>query len=138
MLDPAKYSAIFNSLFPPTMASQDKAQKYVESDDPERSDPAINSDALPDDFPVQYLDDARKHYGSGQRPPFGLVKHSDVKKSVVIPTKNGLRPSDEKAVKVNILAKVCSLQSNASHPMHTLGAGSASKSYRALLKPLPT
>ena len=91
------------------MASHGKDQLLVEPDDPERSDPDVNSDALPEDHPIHLLAEARKVYGNGRPPPFVLKKRSQVIKNVVIPTKNGLRPKDEKATKVEIVAKVCVL-----------------------------
>ncbi|KAF6237318.1 hypothetical protein HO173_004787 [Letharia columbiana] len=93
------------SILSPTVTSHDQNQSFVESDDPERSDPAVNSDALPDDHPIHLLPEARAFYRSGRTPPFVLNKRSEVIKSVVIPTKNGLRPKDEKAIKVKIVAK---------------------------------
>ena len=94
------------SILSPTTTSYDKDQPFVETDDSERSDPTVNFDALPDDHPIHLLPEAQTFYGSGP-PPFVLNKRSQVIKSVVIPTKNGLRPKDEKAVKVKIVAKVC-------------------------------
>ena len=95
------------SILSPTTTSYDKDQPFVETDDSERSDPTVNFDALPDDHPIHLLPEAQTFYGSGRPPPFVLNKRSQVIKSVVIPTKNGLRPKDEKAVKVKIVAKVC-------------------------------
>lgn len=98
------------SILSPTVTSHDQNQSFDESDDPERSDPAVNSDALPDDHPIHLLPEARAFYRSGRTPPFVLNKRSEVIKSVVIPTKNGLRPKDEKAIKVRIVAKVCAFK----------------------------
>lgn len=97
------------SILSPTMTSHEKEQSFIESDDPERSDPAVNSNALPEDHPIHLLPEAQRLYGSGRAPPFVLNKRSQVMKNVVIPTKNGLRPKDEKATKVKIVAKVCAL-----------------------------
>lgn len=93
------------SILSPTMTSHEKEQSFIESDDPERSDPAVNSNALPEDHPIHFLPEAQRLYGSGRAPPFVLNKRSQVMKNVVIPTKNGLRPKDEKAIKVKIVAK---------------------------------
>ena len=93
------------------MAFQDKRQVNNDLDDPERSDPTVNLDPLPDDHPIHLESVARKLYESGRTPPFTLNKRSEMEKLVVIPTKNGSRPKDEKAVKVKIIAKVCTLLS---------------------------
>ena len=97
------------SILSPAMTSHEKEQSSIESVDPERSDPAVNVSALPGDHPIHLLNEARKLYGSERAPPFVLKKRSEVKRNVVIPTKNGSRPKDEKATKVNIVAKVCAL-----------------------------
>lgn len=86
-------------------SSERKELSFVESDDTERSDPTVNSDALPDDHPIHLLPEAQVYY-KGSRPPFVLNKRSEQSKDVVIPTKNGSRPKDDKAVKVRIAAKV--------------------------------
>ena len=100
------------SLWSPNMASQDKSLANVVFDDPERSDPTVNFDALPENHPIHLLSVAREYYKYGRTPPpFTLNKRSEMEKLVVIPTKNGSRPKDEKAVKVKIVAKVCTLTS---------------------------
>ena len=99
------------SLWSPNLASQDKSLANVVFDDPERSDPTVNFDALPDNHPIHLLSVAREYYKNGRTPPFTLNKRSEMEKLVVIPTKNGSRPKDEKAVKVKIVAKVCTLLS---------------------------
>ena len=99
------------SLWSPDTAFQDKDQADVVLDDPERSDPTVNLDPLPDNQPIHLLSVARKYYENGRTPPFLLNKRSEMDKLVVIPTKNGSRPKDEKAVKVKIVAKVCTLLS---------------------------
>ena len=82
----------------------------AESDERERSsDPSVNADALPDDHPIHLLAEAQKFYSNGRQPPFLLNKRSQVIKTVVIPTKKGLRPKDERAVMTKIRAKVCAL-----------------------------
>ena len=101
------------SILSPTTTSHEKDQSpsfAAESDDRERSDPSVNADALPDDHPIHLLAEAQTVYSNGRQPPFVLNKRSEVIKSVVIPTRNGLRPKDEKATKVNIVAKVCVFQ----------------------------
>ena len=103
------------SVFLPTPTSHDQDGSFVESDDPDRSDPAVNSDTLPEDHPIAWLPDARTLYSHGRWPPFVLKKHSAIGRPVVIPTKNGSRPKDEKATIVNLKAKVCAL---ASFPQH--------------------
>ena len=80
-----------------------------EDNDPERSDPSVNSDTLPDDHPIHFLLEARKYYGNIGTPPFVINKRAQVIKVVVIPTKDGLRPKDSKATKAKIVAKVCAL-----------------------------
>ncbi len=97
------------SILSPTITSYEKDHPFVEPDDPDCSDPTVNSDALPDDHPIHLLPEAQTFYGSGRSPPFVLNKRSQVIKNVVIPTQNGLRPKDEKATKVKIVAKVCAL-----------------------------
>ena len=99
------------SLWSPDKASQDKDQANLALDDLERSDPTVNLDPLPDDHPVHLEPVARKLYENGRIPPFTLNKRSEMEKLVVIPTKNGSRPKDEKAVKVKIVAKVRTLLS---------------------------
>ena len=99
------------SLWSPDMASQDKNQVKVVLDDLERSDPTVNLDPLPDNHQIHLEPVARKLYENGRIPPFTLNKRSEMEKLVVIPTKNGSRPKDEKAVKVKIIAKVCTLLS---------------------------
>ena len=96
------------SAFIPRTSSERKGLSFVESDDTERSDPTVNSDALPDDHPIHLLAEAQVFY-KGSRPPFVLNKRSEQTKDVVIPTKNGSRPKDDKAVKVRIVAKVCTI-----------------------------
>ena len=99
------------SLWSPDMAFQDKNQVKVVLDDLERSDPTVNLDPLPDNHPIHLEPVARKLYENGRIPPFTLNKRSEMEKLVVIPTKNGSRPKDEKAVKAKIIAKVCTLLS---------------------------
>lgn len=100
------------SILSPTMNSHEKDQSpslIAESDDRERSDPSVNTDALSDDHPIHRLAEARTfydNYNNGRRPPFLLNKRSEVIKTVVIPTKDGLRPKDEKAIQTKIVAKV--------------------------------
>lgn len=89
----------------PSTSSDRKGLSFVEPDDTERSDPTVNSNALPDDHPIHLLPEAQIFY-KGSRPPFVLRKRSEITKEVVIPTKNGSRPKDDKAVKVRIVAKV--------------------------------
>ena len=93
------------SILSPTITSYEKDHPIVEPDDPECSDPTVISDALPDDHPIHLLLEAQTFYGSRQPPPFVLKKRSEVIKNVVIPTRNGLRPKNEKATKVKIVAK---------------------------------
>ena len=94
------------------MNSHDKDQLpsfTAESDDRECSDPSVNTDALPEDHPIHFEAEARtfyNNYNNGRRPPFLLNKRSEVIKTVVIPTKDGLRPKDEKAIQTKIVAKV--------------------------------
>lgn len=97
------------SLRSPSYAFQDKDQANLVSDDLERSDPTVDHDTLPDEHPVHLEPYARKLYTNGRIPPFTLNKRSEMEKLVVIPTKNGSRPKDDKAVKVKIIAKVCTL-----------------------------
>ena len=99
------------SLSSSDMAFQDKNQVKVVLDDLERSDPTVNLDPLPDNHPIHLEAFARKLYENGRTPPFTLNKRSEMEKLVVIPTRNGSRPKDEKAVKVKIVAKVCTLLS---------------------------
>ena len=113
--DPAEPSVMFRSMasiLSPTMNSHEKDQSSsstAESDDRERSDPSVNTDALPEDYPIHLEAEARTYYNNynnGRRPPFLLNKRSEVIKTVVIPTKDGRRPKDEKAIQTNIVAKV--------------------------------
>lgn len=98
------------SVFSPAMASQEKKSPPVESDDRECSDLAVNSDALPEDYPIHLEPEARRYYESSETPvPFLIGKRSptEMVKKVVVPTKKGLRPKNEKATKiVKIVAKV--------------------------------
>lgn len=95
------------SILSPNMTSDEKDRSFVDPDDPERSDPDVNSDALPEDHPIHLLREAQDLYGSSRPPPFVLNKRSQIVKTVVIPTKSGSRPKDEKATEVKIVAKVC-------------------------------
>ena len=98
------------SILSPAVAPLEKDQSpssAAKSDDPEQSDPSVNTDALPEDHPIHLLAEAQTLYSNGRQPPFVLNKRSQVIKIVVIPTKNGSRPRDEKAVKAKIVAKVC-------------------------------
>ena len=100
------------SILSPTMNSHEKDQLpsfAAESDERERSDPSVNADALPDDHPIHLLAEAQTFYSNDRQPPFLLIKRSQVIKTVVIPTKKGLRPKDERAIMTKIRAKVCAL-----------------------------
>lgn len=81
----------------------------IEPDDPERSDPSVNVDALPKDHPIHLLAEARRYYGDDRKPPFLLNKRPEAerRKDVVIPTKHGLRPKREKTKLAQIVAMVC-------------------------------
>lgn len=114
------------SILSPTMPSHEEGQPFL---DPERSDPAVNSDALPDDHSIHLLPEARTFYGSGRLPPFVLNKRTQVTKSVVIPTRNGSRPKEEKETKVNIVAKVCLLETDF-FPVNTFLDGWGDLSHR--------
>lgn len=104
------------SILSPTMTSHEKDQPpslIALSDDRERSDPSVNTDAMSEDYPIHLEAEARTYYNNynngGRRPPFLLNKRSEVIKKVVIPTKDGQRPKDEKAIQTDIVAKVRSL-----------------------------
>ncbi|KAK3174244.1 hypothetical protein OEA41_001488 [Lepraria neglecta] len=66
----------------PSMAMPDTSQ---------HSEPSVNTDPLSDDHPIHLLEEARKFYRNRQ-PPFVLSKRSQVSKTCVVPTKDGLRP----------------------------------------------
>ena len=107
------------TVLPYNVTSQD--QLSVEYDDPERSDPIIKSDSLPENHLVHLLPEARMHY-EDIRPPFVLGRRSEVSKTVVLPTKSGARPKDEKAIKVKIVAKICALGHGLFRSVHSLKA----------------
>ena len=105
------------SVLSPGMTSLDKDQYSsiaIGPDDPERSDPSVNVDALPKDHPIHLLAEARRYYGNNHKPPFVLHRRPEVerRKDVVIPTKHGLRPKREKTKFGQIVAMVCSHQRN--------------------------
>ena len=110
-------------------------QSIAESSDSDRSDPAVNFESLPDDHPVFLLTEAKSRYKDNVKPPFaiGIRRPSEMIKSVVIPTRNpnALRPKEEKATKVNIVAKVCPLRGHCSRSMHFPEAGLVFESHRA-------
>ncbi|KAM0803428.1 hypothetical protein BDR22DRAFT_71062 [Usnea florida] len=89
------------SVFSPGMTSHDNGQSpsiAIELDDPEGSDPSVHVDALPKDYPIHLLAEAREYYGNNNtKPPFVLrTRPNERLKDVVIPTKHGLRPKREK------------------------------------------
>lgn len=114
--DPVEQLVMFKSMasiLSPATASHEKDQSpyfAAESDDRDCSDVSVNADALPEDHPTHFLAEAQTHYSNGRQPPFVLNKRSEVMKTVVIPTKYGLRPKDDKAVKAKIIAKVCAIR----------------------------
>lgn len=117
------------SILSPAVTFQEKDQSpsfAAQSDDSERSDPSVNVDALPDDHPIHLLAEAKTLYSNGRQPPFVLNKRSEVIKTVVIPTKNGSRPKDGKAIKVKVVAKVCALWDGVLRSVHFPRAKSAS------------
>ena len=81
----------------------------IRPDDPERSDPSVNVDALPEDHPIHLLAEARRYYGDDRKPPFLLKRRpeGERRKDVVIPTKHGFRPKREKTKLGQIVAMVC-------------------------------
>ena len=103
------------SYLSPTMDPRETGQSpslSAESDDDERSDPSVNTDALPDDQPIHRLNEAKTFYSNNNASPpapFLIHRRSQIVKDVVIPTKNGLRPKDGKATITQIVAKVCPL-----------------------------
>lgn len=97
----------------PTMNSNETGQSPsspAESDDDERSDPSVDIQALPEDYPIHRFEEARTFYSNSSitpPAPFLIHKRTQIVKNVVIPTKNGLRPKDGKATITQIVAKVC-------------------------------
>ena len=103
------------SVFSPGMTSYDNGQSpsiAIELDDPEGSDPSVHVDALPKNYPIHLLAEAREHYGNNNtKPPFVLrTRPNERLKDVVIPTKHGLRPKREKTRLGQIVAMVSSHQ----------------------------
>ena len=100
------------SVLSPGMISHDKDHSpsiAIGPDDPERSDPSVNVDALPKDYPIHLLAEARRYYSDDRKPPFLLNRRPEFerRKDVVIPTKHGLRPKREKTTLGKIVAEVC-------------------------------
>lgn len=94
-------------------------QSLVERIDPERSNPTTKYKALPDNYPIHFLPEARSYYESGHtRPPFVFKKRSEWIKIVVLPTRAGSRPKDEKAIEAKIVAKVCARQGRLFSSLH--------------------
>lgn len=94
-------------------------QSLVERIDPERSNPTTKYKALPDNYPIQFLPEARSYYESSHtRPPFVFQKRSDSIKPVVLPNRDGSRPKDKKAIKAKVVAKVCARQGRLFGSLH--------------------
>lgn len=115
---------MFKSTAPRPVRSSDMTfpkmdQPLVEHIDPERSHPTTKYKALPDNYPIHFLPEARSYYESGHtRPPFVFQKRSESFKIVVLPTKTGSRPKDGKAIEARIVAKVCARQGHLFSPLH--------------------
>ena len=56
------------------------------------SDPKVNTGVLPDEHPIHRYDEARELYVE-ERPPFIFHNRSERRRTVVIPTASGKRPS---------------------------------------------
>lgn len=94
-------------------------QSLVERLDPERSNPTTKYKALPDNYPIQFLPEARSYYESSHtRPPFVFKKRPGSIKPVVLPNRGGSRPKDEKAIEAKIVAKVCARQGRLFGSLH--------------------